>query len=84
MKKLANKDDTKKALIYLEKKITEIYLLMNPEEKNNNQMDALITKRPLFLNCNNCEKDDQQLFNNKNKNKNILKNYNINAAKTLP
>lgn len=33
IKKLANKEDTKKALGYLEKKIGELYLLISPEEK---------------------------------------------------
>lgn len=60
IKKLANKDDTKKALFYLEKKITELYLLINPEEKNKGEMDALLVKRPLFWSCVSCDKDLDQ------------------------
>lgn len=57
MKKLANKDDTKKALAYLEKKITELYLMVTPEEKNKNDLDGLLVKRPLFWSCVTCDKD---------------------------
>ncbi len=57
MKKLANKEDTKKALLYLEKKITELYLLINPDEKNKGELDALLVKRPLFWSCVSCDKD---------------------------
>lgn len=59
IKKLANKDDTKKALGYLEKKIAELYLLIQPEDKGK-EMDGLLVKRPLFWSCVSCDKDLDQ------------------------
>lgn len=59
IKKLANKDDTKKALGYLEKKIADLYLLVNPDNKDKEQ-DGLLVKRPLFWSCVSCDKDLDQ------------------------
>lgn len=57
IKQLANKNETKKALSYLEKKIQELYMLVNPDEKNRGELDALLVKRPLFWSCVSCDKD---------------------------
>jgi len=55
LKKLADKGDTKKALIYLEKKINQLYLLITKEGGKGDD-DALITKKPLFWSCISCDK----------------------------
>jgi hypothetical protein len=58
MKKLADKSDTKKALIYLEKKINQLYVLITKEGgMKKGDMDALISKRPLFWSCLSCDKN---------------------------
>ncbi len=59
IKKLANKEDTKKALGYLEKKIADLYLMVNPDNKDKEQ-DGLLVKRPLFWSCVSCDKDLDQ------------------------
>lgn len=59
LKKLADKGDTKKALIYLEKKINQLYILITKEGgnmKGANEDDGLLTKKPLFWSCLSCEK----------------------------
>jgi len=56
---LANKSETKKALFYLEKKINELYMMINPDDKKG-EMDGLLSKKPLFWSCCSCDKDLDQ------------------------
>ena len=60
VKQLANKNETKKALFYLEKKITELYMLINPEGKDKAELENLLSKKPLFWSCVSCDKDLEQ------------------------
>lgn len=55
MKKCADKNETKKALIFLEKKINQIFVFVFGEKGKGN--DELFVKRPLFWSCASCDKD---------------------------
>jgi hypothetical protein len=57
LKKLADKSDTKKALIYLEKKINQLYMMLNKGGEGERNGDGLLVKRPLFWSCIACDKD---------------------------
>ena len=66
---MADKNDTKKvkiinkALLFLEKRINDIYQL-SFAKKTTNDDDPLIAKRPLFWSCVSCDIDvDKVIFN---------------------
>lgn len=54
---LANKKETKKALIYLESKINEIFIMLEGEQGGKKDGDGLFVKRPLIWSCASCDKD---------------------------
>lgn len=56
IKKLADKNDTKKALLFLEKRINDLYQL-SFDKRGTNDDDPLIAKRPLFWSCVSCDID---------------------------
>lgn len=55
MKKLADKAETKKALVFIEKKVNQLFsFFQGPKEKNE---DGLFVTRPLGWSCASCSKD---------------------------
>lgn len=56
IKKMADKNDTKKALLFLEKRINDLQQL-SFERKQTSEDDPLIAKRPLFWSCVSCDID---------------------------
>jgi hypothetical protein len=58
-KQLADKNDTKKALKLLERQLKNLYdLFMSRGGHNENEDDAMFTKKPLGgMSCASCEKD---------------------------
>mmetsp|Transcript_119828 Transcript_119828/g.179027 ORF Transcript_119828/g.179027 Transcript_119828/m.179027 type:complete len:107 (+) Transcript_119828:221-541(+) len=57
MKKLADKSETKKALIFLEKKINELFIAIFGNGEKDSGPDALLVKKPLIWSCISCDKD---------------------------
>ena len=57
---LADKTDTKRGLLYLEKKITELYLMINPDGKVGDSFQTMLQRRPLFQSCVSCDKELDQ------------------------
>ncbi|CAD8092614.1 unnamed protein product [Paramecium primaurelia] len=55
IKTLANKQETKKALIYLEQKINQIFMIL--EGDGSKDQDSLFVKKPLSWSCASCDKD---------------------------
>ncbi|CAK63000.1 unnamed protein product (macronuclear) [Paramecium tetraurelia] len=55
IKTLANKQETKKALIYLEQKINQIFMIL--EGDGSKDQDSLFAKKPLSWSCASCDKD---------------------------
>ncbi|CAD8120395.1 unnamed protein product [Paramecium sonneborni] len=55
IKTLANKQETKKALIYLEQKINQIFMIL--EGDGSKDKDSLFVKKPLSWSCASCDKD---------------------------
>lgn len=56
IKQLANKQETKKALIYLEQKINQIFVILEGDGAQKDG-DGLFTKRPLNWSCASCDKE---------------------------
>ncbi|CAK59776.1 unnamed protein product (macronuclear) [Paramecium tetraurelia] len=55
IKTLANKQETKKALIYLEQKINQIFMIL--EGDGSKDQDSLFVKKPLSYSCASCDKE---------------------------
>lgn len=53
---MADKNDTKKALLFLEKRINDMYQL-SFDKKTCNDDEPLLAKRPLFWSCASCDVD---------------------------